>query len=87
MPVFPDQSDLYAAANVTMLRKMAYQAMHCHNNASLGRLEGAARFTGYIHNYQGFNLRGLVLFANERNMLPFSNSGIMDRRLADLLQY
>lgn len=86
IPVFPDQHDLYATSNVTMLRKLAYQLIYCYNNILMDRFDGAKRFTGYIHSYQIFNSRGLVLFANERNLIPFSVSNIMDARLSQLLQ-
>lgn len=86
-PVFPDQSDLYAEVNVTMLRKYAYQILFYYNNSGLFcRIEGAKRFVGFIHSYQSFNSRGLVLFANEHNLIPFSISNIMDDRLVSLLK-
>lgn len=86
LPIFPNQFDLYAEDNVTMLRKMAYQLMYNFNSVSLGILTGARRFRGYIKNYQSYNSRGLVLFADERNMLSFSDVNIMDLRLVELLK-
>ena len=86
LPIFPNQSDLYAEDNVTMLRKMAYQLMYNFNSVSPDILTGAKRFRGYIKNYQSYNSRGLVLFADERNMLSFSDVNIMDLRLFELLK-
>lgn len=86
LPIFPNQFDLYAEDNVTMLRKMAYQLMYNNNSMSLGMITGAKRFRGYIKNYQSYNSRGLVLFADERNMLSFSDVNILDLRLVELLK-
>lgn len=85
LPILPDQENLFAPENFSMLRKVGYQIKYKLEPKIRVNYKGyARRFVGYIQTVQKSNQRGLILFAGTTR-LPFKFSGVADARLRDIL--
>lgn len=85
LPIFPNQEDLFAPENVSMLRQVGYQVRYqLEPKIRVDNDMHSRRYIGYIQAVQKSNQRGLILFAGTTN-LPFKFNSIADARLIDII--